>query len=115
MSECLRRSKPGRQVARGMAQPSCWCIPSARLNTTHDSRENLSGLCRGKSHCLRRGCLPDNIQCKLNVPGLRYHCIQISGIAEGSVLIQQLGLFTALKRQGWRKVGVIQDVEKLRP
>src|SRR5436853_7066865 len=60
--------------------------------------------------------LPNQLQRKLNVPGLRYgRSLQTSRAGQRSVRIEQLGTARAKEGQGWPKVGVIQDVEKLRP
>src|SRR5262249_42290994 len=59
--------------------------------------------------------LPDQLQCKLNVPGLRCHRgLQASSAGRRSVRIKQLSRARPKKGQGWPEVSVIQDVEKLR-
>ncbi len=59
--------------------------------------------------------LPDQFQCKLNVPGLRDHrSLQASRAGGRPVRIEQLSRARAKKGQGWPKVSVIQDVKKLR-
>src|SRR5207249_8282848 len=60
--------------------------------------------------------LPNQLQRKLNVPGLRHHRgLQTPRAGGRSARIEQLGSISAKKGQGWPKVGVIQYVEKLRP
>jgi len=59
--------------------------------------------------------LPDELQRKLNVPGLRHdRGLQTSSPRGRPVRIKQLRRARAKKGQRWPKVGVVQDVEKLR-
>jgi hypothetical protein len=60
--------------------------------------------------------LKNYLQRQLNVPGFcRQRLLQPAPAARRSVRIEYLGITGAEKGQGRRKVGVIQDVEKLRP
>src|SRR5437588_8693483 len=58
---------------------------------------------------------PDELQSKLNIPGLRDQRLQTSGITLRSVRGEYLGLMLAKKGVGGPKIGAIQDVEKLGP
>src|SRR6202165_3618053 len=67
-------------------------------------------------NCTATACgLENHLQRKLNVPGLRHQRGKASPAGRRSILIEQGRGSTALNGQGRRKVGVIQDVEKLRP
>src|SRR6266849_1192569 len=59
--------------------------------------------------------LENHLQRKLNVPGVGCQGVQTSAVERRSVRVEQLGRAIAKKGQGRQKVGVIQDVEKLRP
>src|SRR5712691_3127414 len=92
------------------------------IYTSHPSLANFGpdlGCCgRGSGHSPPvTSRLPNNLQRKLNVPsrGLRHRGIQTSATGQRSVLIEQRGTTAVSKGQRRLKVGVIQDVEKLRP
>src|ERR1700680_3468591 len=59
--------------------------------------------------------LPDYFERELNVAGRSHRRLQTSATTQRSVRIENLGLSRAIKRQGRREVGVIQEIEKLRP
>src|SRR5437868_417070 len=59
--------------------------------------------------------LPNYFQRELNVSGRRHRRLHTSATTQSSVLIENLGLSRAIKRQGRPEVGVIQEIEKLRP
>src|SRR5207249_4661555 len=76
-------------------------------------RETSTIRTRAKARVRR---LPDYLQRKLTLPGFRHRRVrQIPTAARQPGLSEYLGTFSALKGQGRPKVGVIQDVEKLRP
>jgi hypothetical protein len=59
--------------------------------------------------------LPDYFDRELNVAGLRHQVLQLSSTTRRSVQLENLGLAGVKKRQGRPEVGVIHDIEKLRP
>src|ERR1700676_1951777 len=63
----------------------------------------------------RQSLLPDYFERELNVPGWRHRRLQTSATTKRSVRIENLGLSRDIKREGRREVGVIQEIEKLRP
>src|ERR1700676_194614 len=63
----------------------------------------------------RETSLPHYLQRELNVSRQRDQALQTSCIGRRSIRQEYLGITGAIKGQGRRKVGVVEDIEKLRP